>query len=173
MICDISAHRLIFAALSPPLPNRIYWNRAAMQKEWWETIAFWQIYSSFTHLFFNQIAIFGTNPRSVISQFTVWFLSRRCSCPIEFIRTEQQRKNNGEKPLRFDNFTVLLLTFFSIKLPFLGRTRDLWYLSPQTDFCLAAAAWLCLSKQSGDKKRMVRNHWVLTILQFFYSPFFN
>ena len=52
VICDISAHRLIFAP-PPPLPDRVYINRAATRKEWWETIANWQFYNSFTHLFFN------------------------------------------------------------------------------------------------------------------------
>jgi hypothetical protein len=37
----------------------------------------------------------------------------------------QQLKKNGEKRLHFDDFSVLLLNFFSIKLLFLGQTRDL------------------------------------------------
>ena len=77
-------------------------------------------------------------------------------------------------PFVFFVITVLLLTFFSIKLLFLGRTHDLWYLSSQADFCPAAAATRSrLYKQSGDAKRMVRNHCELTILQFFHSPFFQ
>jgi hypothetical protein len=76
--------------------------------------------------------------------------------------------------LIFGNFTVLLLTFFSIKLQFLGRSRDPQYLSSQTYFCpSAAAARSRLLKQSGGAKRKVRNDWVLTFLQFFYSPFFQ
>ena len=111
------------------------------------------------------------NTSSVISQLTDWFLPRRRSLTT-FIKAERRRKKNGEKPLRFDDFTVLLLTFFSIKLLFLGQTRDLWYLSSQTDFCpTAAAAWSCLLKQSGNTKRTVRNDYVLMIFQFFYSPF--
>ena len=78
--------------------------------------------------------------------------------------------------LFFCVITVLLLTFFSIKLLFLGRTHDLWNLSPQTDFCPAAAAAAArsrLHKQSSEAKRIVRNHCVLMILQFFHSPFFQ
>jgi hypothetical protein len=42
------------------------------------------------------------------------------------------------------------------------------------DFCPAAAAVRSrLIKQSGDAKRMVRNYFVLTILQFVYSPSFQ
>jgi hypothetical protein len=41
-----------------------------------------------------------------------------------FIKTEQGGKKTGEKTVRPDNFTVLSLTFFSIKLPFLGRVHD-------------------------------------------------
>ena len=52
VICDISAHRQIFATLSPSLA-RVYWNRAAPQKERWETICFGWFFSSFTNLFFN------------------------------------------------------------------------------------------------------------------------
>jgi hypothetical protein len=76
--------------------------------------------------------------------------------------------------LSFDDFSLLLLTFVSIKLLFLGRSRDLGYLSSQTHFCPAAAAARSrLSKQSGGAKRTVRNDWVLMIFHLFYSPFFQ
>jgi hypothetical protein len=52
------------------------------------------------------------------------FLPHCHRCPIAFIKKDWQRKKNGEKQLRFDDFSVLLLTFFSIKLLFWGRTRD-------------------------------------------------
>ena len=124
--------------------------------------------------FFNKIAIFGANLRSVISQLTDPFSPRRCHCLLELIITEQRHKKNGEKPLRFDHFSVLLLTFFSIKLLFSVPTRDPWYLSSQTKFRPAATVTcLRLLKQSSDAKRTVRNHCVLMILQFFYSPFFQ
>ena len=57
-IRDISAHRCIFA---PPSlwRARVYWNKAAMQKERWKKIVFWRLYSSFTHHFFNKIVVFG------------------------------------------------------------------------------------------------------------------
>ena len=52
MIWDIYAHRRIFAP-KPPWLARVYYNRAAMPKEWLEIIGFWCLYSSFTHHFFN------------------------------------------------------------------------------------------------------------------------
>jgi hypothetical protein len=51
VICDISAHRLIFALPTPP-PYHVSIKRAVTQKEWLETIAFSQFSNSFTHLFF-------------------------------------------------------------------------------------------------------------------------
>jgi hypothetical protein len=62
MICDISAHRLIFAPPPPPLPpppDCVYYNRAARQKEWWDAITIWQFYSSFSPLF-QLICNFGS-----------------------------------------------------------------------------------------------------------------
>jgi hypothetical protein len=101
-------------------------------------------------------------------------LPRRHCGPLAFIETKRRCKKNGEKRLCFDVCTVFLLTIFSIKLLFLGRSRDLRYLSPQTYFCPAATvARSCLLQQSGDAKRTVRNDWVLTFVQFFYSPFFQ
>jgi hypothetical protein len=40
--------------------------------------------------------------------------------PLAFITIERPRKNNGENSFCFDDFTVCLLTFFSINLLFLG-----------------------------------------------------
>ena len=64
----------------------------------------------------------------------LWYLSSQANfslCrrrrPIAFIKTERQREKNGEKPLQFDNFTILSLSFFSIKLLFLGLSRNPWY----------------------------------------------
>ena len=52
--------------------------------------------------------------------------------------------------------------------------RDPWYRSSQTKFRPAATVTRSyLLKQSGDAKRTIRNHCDLTILQFFYSPFFQ
>ena len=54
------------------------------------------------------------------------------------------------------------------------QTRDLEFLNTQTGSCPNAAATpLHLSIRSNSIKRMVRNRCVLTILQFFHSPFFN
>jgi hypothetical protein len=76
--------------------------------------------------------------------------------------------------LGFDDFSCLLLTILSIKLMSPSPTRDVGYLSSQTYFCPAAsAARSRLLKKSGDAKRMVRIHFDLTFLQFFYSPFFQ
>jgi hypothetical protein len=101
-------------------------------------------------------------------------LPRRHRLPLAFIKTKRRCKKNGEKRLGFDVFTVLSLTIFSIKLLFFGRSRDPRYLVSQTYFCPSAtAARSRLLKQSGDAKRTVRNDWVLTFLQFFYSPFFQ
>jgi hypothetical protein len=111
---------------------------------------------------------------SVISLVTDRFLLRRCRRPLAFIKKEQRCKRNGEKPLRFDDFSVLVLTIFSIKLLLLGQTHEPWYLSPQTDFCHAAAVTRSrILKQSGNAKRMVRNNHIFSIFQFFYSPFFQ
>jgi hypothetical protein len=67
--------------------------------------------------------------------------SPRCQCrPLAFITNEQRRKNNSEKRLGFDDFSVLLLTIFSIKLLSPSPTRDMGYLHPQTEFHHAAHA---------------------------------
>jgi hypothetical protein len=47
-------------------------------------------------------------------------LPRRPHHPLACIATELLRKNNGENSFCFDDFTVCLLTFFLIKLLFLG-----------------------------------------------------
>jgi hypothetical protein len=47
-------------------------------------------------------------------------LPRRRRHLLLFITTERLRKNNGENTFCFDDSTVCLLTFFSIKLLFLG-----------------------------------------------------
>ena len=61
---------------------------------------------------------------------------------------------------------------FLIKFLLSWQTHDPWYHSPHSNFCPAATAThLSLLKQSGEAKRMVRNHHVLTILQFFCSHF--
>jgi hypothetical protein len=76
--------------------------------------------------------------------------------------------------LRLRDFTVLTLTIFSIKLLFPGPSCDPGYLSSQKDFCPASAVTrFCLLQQSGYVKIMVRIHFVLTLLQFVYSPFFS
>ncbi len=102
------------------------------------------------------------------------FSPRRCRLSLAFIKKEQRRQKNGEKRLFVDDFSLLLSTNFSIKFQFSGPPRDPWYRSPETEFCPAAAtARSSLLQQSGDEKRMVRIHCVLTISQFFHSPFFQ
>jgi hypothetical protein len=55
----------------------------------------------------------------------------------------------------YSSFTHLL----SIKLPFLGRMRDQWYRSPQTNVRhVATATHLRLLKLSGEAKRTMRHH---------------
>jgi hypothetical protein len=83
--------------------------------------------------------------------------SPRCQCrPLAFITNEQRRKNNSEKRLGFDDFSVLLLTIFSIKLLLPSPTRDMGYLHPQTEFHHAAHATPSRHHiQSGDTKRTV------------------
>ncbi len=44
--------------------------------------------------------------------------------PLALIKTDLQRKKNGEKPLHFDDFVILILTFF-ITLLQLVQTWDL------------------------------------------------
>jgi hypothetical protein len=84
VICDISAHRLIFAP--PPLStNCVDIKRVATQKEWREIIAFSRFYSSSTHLFFNEIDLFwGEHVICDISAHRVIF-PRQCHRPITFI----------------------------------------------------------------------------------------
>ena len=138
-ISDIAAHSWIFAPPPPP-SARVYYNRAATQKESWECIAFRQFYSLFTHLFFNLIAIFVSSRDQWYRSPIAGFLPRCRRRPLAFIAIERRRKKNGKNRLCFDNFTVCLLTFFPIKLLFSGLSRDLWYPSRQMDFCSAAAA---------------------------------
>ena len=70
--------------------------------------------------------------------------------------------------------TVVTLTIFSIKLQSSGPSRGPWYLSSHTEFCPATTvARSSLLKRSSAAKRTVRNHCVLMIFQFFYSPFFQ
>ena len=124
--------------------------------------------------FFQLNCHFGANARSMISQPTDQCSPRRHCCPLAFIKTERGGKKNGETTSCLDNFSVHSLTFFSIKLPFLGWTRDPWYCSPQTNFCpVATAALLSLLKQSREAKRMVRYGQEFSIFHFFNSPFFN
>ena len=68
--------------------------------------------------FFQLNCYFRAISRSVISQPTAGFFPRRRRRPLAFITTERQRKKIGENRSRFDDFTVCLLTFFSIKLLF-------------------------------------------------------
>ena len=83
-------------------------------------------------------------------------------------------QKNGEKPLCSNDFSVHPLTFFSIKLLFFGLSRDPGYLSSQLDFCPAGPTTRSrVLQQSGNVKIMVRIHFVLTILQFVCSRFFN
>ena len=52
--------------------------------------------------------------------------------------------------------------------------HDPWYLSSKTKFHPAATVTCsCLLKQSRNAKRTVQNDWVLMLVQFFYSHFFN
>jgi hypothetical protein len=46
----------------------------------------------------------------------------QCHChPIALIITERQNKKNGEKPLSFDDFTFLILTYFQLICYFLAE----------------------------------------------------
>ena len=71
--------------------------------------------------FFQLNCCFGENAWSVISQLTDGFLPCHRRRPLALIKTEQLRKNNGKKPLRFDDFTSLLLTFFQLNCYFRGK----------------------------------------------------
>ncbi len=63
---------------------------------------------------------------------------------------------------------------FSIKLLFFGLLRDPGYLSSQLDFCPAVpTTHLRVLRKSGYVKIMVWIHFVLTILQFVCSRFFQ
>ena len=109
----------------------------------------------------------------MISQPTDQCSPRRHRRPLSFIKTERGGKKNGEKTLRLDNFAVLSLTVFSIKLPFLGWTRAINDIAAHRPMFAPfyTAARLRLLKQSGKAKRMVKKHRALTILQFLHSLF--
>jgi hypothetical protein len=110
----------------------------------------------------------------VILQSTAQLSPRRHRLPLTYIETEQLRKKNGEKPLCSNDISVHPPNFFSIKLLFLGLSRDPGYLSSQLDFCPAVASTCSrVLQQSGYVKIMVRIHYVLTILQFVCKRFFN
>ena len=49
----------------PPSTAYLYYDRAAKQKEWWESIAYLHLYISFTYHFFNKIVVFGVHVHSV------------------------------------------------------------------------------------------------------------
>jgi hypothetical protein len=69
---------------------------------------------------FQLICYFWAIAQSVISQPTDGFLPRRRRRPLAFVTKERRRKKNGENPMCFDDFTVCLLTIFSITLLFSG-----------------------------------------------------
>ena len=146
----------------------------ATPKEWWESISSLHFHSSHAHRVFNEIAVFSANAPHLILQPTDQFLPHRFRLPLTIIKKQQQHEKNGEKRLSVDDFLVLMLTIFSIKMLISVPMRHTWYHRPQTNFCTAtSAARLLLLKSSRDTKRMVRNDWVLMIFQFFCSPFFN
>jgi hypothetical protein len=110
----------------------------------------------------------------MILQSTAQFSPRHRRLTLTYIETEQLRKKNGEKPLCSNDFSVHPLTFFSIKLLFFGLSHDPGYLSSQLYFCPAVPTISSrVLQQSGYVKMMVRIHFVLTILQFVCSRFFN
>ena len=128
----------------------------------------------FALTFFIIEELWFDKPATWIYQNQDRILPRRCCHSLAFLYRKRHYQKNGEKRLHFENFTVLSLTFFTNKLPFLGRMPDQWYRSPQTDVCpIATAALFRLWKKSGEAKRMVRKHCALTISQIFHSPFFN
>ena len=146
----------------------------ATPKEWWESITSLQFHSSHAHRVFNEITVFSANAPHLILQPTDQFLPHRFCLPLTIIKKQQRREKNGEKWLSVDDFLVLMLTIFSIKMLISVPICHTWYHSPQTNYCTAtSAAHLLLLKSSRDTKRMVRNDWVLMIFQFFCSPFFN
>jgi hypothetical protein len=74
-----------------------------------------------------------------------------------FLNRAGRQKEWWDNIVCLDNFALHSLTFFSIKSPFLGWTRDPWYCSPQTDVRpVDTAALMRLLKQSREAKRMVR-----------------
>ena len=119
------------------------------------------------------MAISGAYVQPMISQPTDQFSSRRHRCPHKCNTIKQPHKEMVRNCRVF-----LLLSYFthycSIKLLFLMWRRDLWYWSPQTDFCptttFTRMHWL---RHSRDAKRMVRNHCVLMIFSSSTHPFSN
>ena len=130
----------------------------ATTKEWWESISSLNFHSSHAHCVFNEIAVFSPNAPHLILQPTDQFLPSCFCLPLTIIKKQQQqREKNGEKWLSVDDFLVLMLTIFSIKMLISVPMCHTWYHRPQTNFCTAtSAAYLLLLKSSRDTKRMVR-----------------
>ena len=76
------------------------------------------IFQFFCSPFFNEIAIFSANAPHMILQPTDQFSPRCFCCPLTIIKKQQWHKKNGEKEVSVDYFSVLLLTFSSMKFYF-------------------------------------------------------
>jgi len=80
-------------------------------------------HSSHAHRVFNEIAVFSANASHLILQPTDQFFPRRFCLPLTIIEKQQQCEKNGEKRLSIDDFLVLMLTIFSIKMLISVPTR--------------------------------------------------
>ena len=84
---------------------------------------------------------FSANAPHMILQPTDQFLPSCFCLPLTIIKKQQQQhEKNGEKRLSVDDFLVLMLTIFSIKMLISVPTRHTWYHRPQTNFCTATFA---------------------------------
>jgi hypothetical protein len=100
-----------------------------------------------------------TNPGPGISQrpHTGW-CPAAAATPLRLFKKATVPKEWWETVV-FWQFYSFFTHLFSIKLQFLGRMRVQWYRSPQTNVRpVATAACLRLLKQSGEAKRMARQH---------------
>jgi hypothetical protein len=103
-------------------PLRLF-KKATVPKEWWETVVFWQFYSSFTHLFSIKLPFLGR-------MRVQWYRSPQTNVhPVATAARLRLLKRSGEAKRKVRQhpmpwqFCTSFTHLFSIKLPFLGWTR--------------------------------------------------
>ncbi len=110
--------------------------------------------------FFNEIAIFGANARSMVSQPTDQCSPHCHCCRPAFIKTERGGKKNGETT----SYALIILhffhsPFFQLNCHILGECERS-IISQPTDRCSPCCHYRLLAfiKTEWGGKRMVRKH---------------